>query len=119
MIAFFEVYNKGVGAGFTNADLDRSFAAAQIASLAIHNRLLYQNLLALTAFSQSLTVTSDFDQLLEVVGHHMEANFKRCRHRFTVNGGLTPRFSSAEVVLSGQNSPQRPGLGNRARTPDV
>ena len=55
VIAFFEVYNKGGGGGFTDADLDHSLAAAQIASLAIHNRLLYQNLSALAAFSQSLT----------------------------------------------------------------
>jgi two-component system sensor histidine kinase KdpD len=101
VIAFFEVYNKRVGAGFTNADLDHSLAAAQIASLAIHNRLLYQNLLALTAFSQSLTAISDFDQLLEVVGHHIEVNFKRRSVIFLpVNDGLTPRFSNVEVVLS-------------------
>ena len=68
VIAFFEVYNKTGGGGFTGADLDHCLAAAQIASLAIHNRLLYRNLSALAAFSQSLTVTSDFDQILEVIG---------------------------------------------------
>ena len=100
VIAFFEVYNKGAGAGFTHADLDHCLAAAQIASLAIHNRLLNQNLSALAAFSQSLTVTSDFDQILEVVGRHIETNFKR---RSVIllpsNGGLAPRFRSAEFVF--------------------
>lgn len=100
VIAFFAVYNKGGSAGFTHADLDHSLAAAQIASLAIHNRLLYQNLSALAAFSQSLTVTNDFDQILEVVGRHMEANFKRrAVILLPFNGGLTPRFSSAEFVF--------------------
>ena len=100
VIAFFEVYNKGGSAGFTYADLDHSLAAAQIASRAIHNRQLYRNLSALAAFSQSLTVTSDFDQILEVVGRHMEANFKRrAVILLPFNGGLTPRFSSAEFVF--------------------
>ena len=103
VIAFFEVYNKGGSAGFTLADLDHSLAAAQIASLAIHNRLLYQNLSALAAFSQSLTVTNDFDQILEVVGRHMEANFKRrAVILLPFSGGLTPRFSSAECVIDEQ-----------------
>jgi two-component system sensor histidine kinase KdpD len=103
VIAFFEVYNKGGSAGFTPADLDHSLAAAQIASLAINNRLLYQNLSALATFSQSLTVTSDFDQILEVVGRHMEANFKRrAVILLPFNGGLTPRFNSAEFVFDEQ-----------------
>ena len=101
VIAFFEVYNKRGGAGFTDADLDHSLAAAQIASLAIHNRLLYRNLSALAAFSQSLTVTSDLDQILEVVGHHIEKNFNRSSViLLPVNGGLTPRYRSTEFVLS-------------------
>jgi two-component system sensor histidine kinase KdpD len=100
VIAFFAVYNKGGSAGFTHADLDHSLAAAQIASLAIHNRLLYQNLSALAAFSQSLTVTSDFDQILEVVGRHMEANFnRRSVILLPFNGGLIPRFRSAEFIF--------------------
>ena len=100
VIAFFEVYNKGGSAGFTPADLDHSLASAQIASLAIHNRLLCQNLLALAAFSQSLTGTSDFDRILEVVGRHMEAHFKRrAVILLPFNGGLIPRFSSAEFVF--------------------
>jgi two-component system sensor histidine kinase KdpD len=100
-IAFFEVYNKKGDAGFTNADLDHCLAAAQIASLAIHNRLLYRNLSALAAFSQSLTVTSDFDQILEVIGRHIEMNFNRSSVvLLPVNGGLAPRYHSAEFVLS-------------------
>jgi PAS domain S-box-containing protein len=103
VIAFFEVYNKRGGIGFNPADLDYCLAAAQIASLAIHNRLLYQNLSALAAFSQSLTVTNDFDQILEAVGRHMEANFKRrAVILLPFNGGLTPRFSSAEFVFDEQ-----------------
>jgi len=62
------------GEGFTRADLDHCVAAVQIASLAIHNRLLNRNLSALAAFSQSLTVTTDFDQILEVVASHIEKN---------------------------------------------
>jgi len=100
VIAFFEVYNKRGAVGFTSADLDHCLAAAQIASLAIHNRLLYQNVSALAAFSQSLTVASDFDQILEIVGHHMEAHFKRRSIiLLPVNGGLTPRFRSPEFVF--------------------
>ncbi len=101
VIAFFEVYNKRDGGGFTHADLDHSLAAAQIASLAIHNRLLYQNLSALSAFSQSLTVTTDFDQILELVGRHIEVNFKRRSViLLPANGGLAPRFRSSEIVFN-------------------
>jgi K+-sensing histidine kinase KdpD len=101
VIAFFEVYNKRGGAEFTPADLDHGLAAARIASLAIHNRLLYQNLSALAAFSQSLTVTSDFDQILEVIGRHMEVNFsRRSVILLPVNGGLIPGFRSAEFVFN-------------------
>jgi two-component system sensor histidine kinase KdpD len=101
VIAFFEIYNKTGGAEFTGADLDHCLAAAQIASLAIHNRLLYRNLSALAAFSQSLTVTSDFDQILEVIGHHIEANFnRRSVILLPANGGLAARYRSADVVLN-------------------
>jgi PAS domain S-box-containing protein len=101
VIAFFEVYNKRNGREFTSFDLDHSLAAAQIASLAIHNRLLHRNLSALVSFSSSLTVTSDFDQVLEVVGSHIETHFKRQSViLLPVNGGLTPRFRSAEFALS-------------------
>jgi K+-sensing histidine kinase KdpD len=101
VIAFFEVYNKRNGAGFTPADLDHGLTAAHMASLAIHNHLLYRNLSALAAFSQSLTVTSDFDQVLEVVGRHIEVTFKRRSViLLPANGGLTPRFRSAEFVFN-------------------
>ncbi len=101
VIAFFELYNKRGGAGFTPADLDHSLAAAQIASLAIHNRLVYRNLSALIALSQSLTVTSDFDQVLEVVERHVEMNFKRRSViLLPVNDELALRFRSPEFVFA-------------------
>ncbi len=101
VIAFFELYNKRGGAGFTPADLDHSLAAAQIASLAIRNRLVYRNLSALTAFSQSLTVTSDFDQILEVIGRHIEMNFKwRSIILLPINDELTLRFRGAEFAFT-------------------
>ena len=100
VIAFFEVYNKTGGAGFTDADLDHCLAAAPIASLAIHNRLLYRNVSALAAFSQSLTATSDFEQILEVIGQHIEMNFnRRSSILLPANGGLAARYRSADVVL--------------------
>jgi len=103
VIAFFEIYNKKGGDGFTHTDLDHCLAAAQIASLAIHNRLLNRNLSALAAFSQSLTVTTDFDQILEVVGSHIERNFKRRSViLLPVNGGLVPRSRSAEFIFNEQ-----------------
>jgi K+-sensing histidine kinase KdpD len=99
-IAFFEIYNKRAGDGFTRADLDHCLAAAQIASLAIHNRLLNRNLSALAAYSQSLTVTTDFDQILEVVASHIEKNFQlRPVILLPVNGELVPRSRSAEFVF--------------------
>ena len=77
VIGFFEVYNKQSGAEFTQEDLKNSLAAAQIASLAIQNSLTYQKLTALAAFSRSLTIASDLEQILEAVGHHLEINFHR------------------------------------------
>jgi len=101
VIAFFEVYNKRGATGFSHADLDHGLAAAQIASLAIHNRLLHQNLAALASFSQSLIDASDFDQILEVVGGHLEINFKRrCVVLLPNNGVLIPRFRNADFVFS-------------------
>jgi K+-sensing histidine kinase KdpD len=101
VIAFFEIYNKKTGDGFTRADLDHCLAAAQIASVAIHNRLLNRNLSALAAFSQSLTVTTDFDQILDVVGSHIEKNFKRRSViLLPANGGLVPRSRGAEFIFS-------------------
>jgi len=115
VIAFFEVYNKKDG-GFTDADLEHSLAAARIGSLAIHNRQLYRNLSALAAFSQSLTVTSDFDQILEVVGDHIETNFnQRSIILLPANGGLTARFRSTDCMLSELNSRQPLGRGTRTR----
>ena len=100
VIAFFEVYNKEGDAGFTQADLDHSLAAAHIASFAIHNRLLHRNLSALAAFSQSLTTASDFDEILEVVGRHIELNFKRRSVIFLPsNGELVPRFRNSDFVF--------------------
>ena len=56
---------------------------------------------ALAAFSQSLTVTGDFDQILEVIGRQIELNFNRNSSvLLPVNGGLSPRYHSAEFVLS-------------------
>jgi len=99
-IAFFEVYNKTGGTGFSAADLDHCLAAAPIAALAIHNRLLYGNVSALAAFSRSLTLTSDLDQILEVVGDHIDANFnRRSVILLPANGVLTPRYRSTELVL--------------------
>ena len=101
VIAFFEVYNKRGAAGFSHADLEHGLAAAQIASHAIHNRLLHRNLSALAVFSQSLSGASDFDQILEVVGGHLEGSFKRrCVILLPDNGGLIPRFRNAELVFS-------------------
>jgi PAS domain S-box-containing protein len=101
VIAFFEVYNKRGGAGFTPADLDHLIAAAQIASLAIHSRLLNRNLSTLAAFSQSLTVTSGFDQILEVVGRHIELNFnRRSVILLPIHGSLTPRYCGVDFALS-------------------
>jgi len=101
VMAFFEIYNKTGGTGFSAADLDHCLAAAPIAALAIHNRLLYGNVSALAAFSRSLTLTSDLDQILEVVGNHLDANFnRRSVILLPANGVLTPRYRSAEFVLS-------------------
>jgi two-component system sensor histidine kinase KdpD len=101
VIAFFEIYNKRGDGGFIQADLDYGLAAAQIASLAIHNRLLNRNLSALAAFRQSLTTANDLDEILEVVGRHIGSNLKR---RSVIllpfNGGLSPRFRNSEFVLA-------------------
>ncbi len=100
VIAFFEIYNKRASDGFTRADLDNCLAAAQIASVAIHNRLLSQILSALAAFSQSLTVANDFDEILDVVGAHIEKNFKRRSViLLPVNGELVQRSQGAEFVF--------------------
>ena len=77
VIAFVEVYNKQTRAGFTPLDVKNSLAAAKIASLAIQNGLTYGRLTALAAFSRSLTLASDLEQIVEVVAHHVETNFNR------------------------------------------
>ncbi len=99
VIALFEVYNKKRGAAFTAQDLKNSIAAAQIASLAIQNGLNHRKLLALAAFSESLSLTKGLEQILEVVAHHLKINFHR----------------SSAILL-----PADPGTGIRVhfRTPD-
>jgi len=93
VIAFFEVYNKRSGAEFTQQDRKNSLAAAQIASLAIQNGLTYRKLMALAAFSRSLTLATDLEQVLEVVGHHLAINFQRDAAIFLpVDRLLMPRF---------------------------
>ena len=77
VIAVVEVYNKKSGEGFTPLDLKNGLAAAKIASLAIQNGLTYGNLTALAAFSRSLTLASDLEQILEVVAQHFDINFHR------------------------------------------
>lgn len=98
VIAFFEVYNKKCGAGFSPQDLKNSLAAAQIASLAIQNSLTYGRLSSLTVFSQSLALAGNLEQVLDVIGHHLEVTF----HRGAVillpaETELAPRFHSPEL----------------------
>jgi len=100
-IAFFEVYNKKSGAEFTPQDLKNSLAAAQIASLAIQNGLTYRRLMALAAFSRSLTLAGDLAQILEVVGQHLEINFNRGSVvLLPADRGLAPRFQTPEFILT-------------------
>ena len=101
VIAFFEVYNKKSGGQFTQQDLNNSLAAAKIASLAIQNGLTYSKLMALAAFSSSLTMASDLEQVLEAVGHHLEMNFHRGSViLLPVDASLIPRFKTPGFVLS-------------------
>jgi K+-sensing histidine kinase KdpD len=99
VIAFFEVHNKKTGGGFTEQDLENGLAAAQIASLAIQNGLTYLKLTALAAFSQSLTLTSDLEQTLEVIGEQIETSFVRAAAIFMpadqgTDASLVQRFRS-------------------------
>lgn len=101
VIAFFEVYNKQSGAKFTPQDLKNGLAAAQIASLAIQNGLIHKKLVAAAAFSRSLTVANDLEQILEIVARHLENNF----HRGSVvllpdNQRLLLRFQTPEFISS-------------------
>jgi K+-sensing histidine kinase KdpD len=99
VIGVFEVYNKKSGKGFTPEDLKNGLAAAQIASLAIQNGLTYLNLKALAAFSRSLTLTSDLEQILEAIGHHLEINF-HCGSVILLptNQELILRFRTPEFI---------------------
>ena len=104
VIGFFEVYNKQSGAEFTPNDAQNSVAAAQIASLAIQNSLTYRKLLALAAFSRSLTVASDLEQILEVVGHHLAINFHRCCVILVpAEEGLRCAFRSPELIVTAKD----------------
>jgi K+-sensing histidine kinase KdpD len=97
VIAFFEVYNKKHGAAFSPQDLKNSLAAAQIASLAIQNSLTYGKLSSLTVFSQSLALASDLEQVLDVIGHHLEVTF---HHGAVIllptDAELLPRYKTSE-----------------------
>jgi K+-sensing histidine kinase KdpD len=75
VIGFFEIYNKQSSEKFTHQDLKNCVAAAQIAALAIQNVLTNGKFVALAAFSRSLTLAGDLEQIMEVVGHHLETNF--------------------------------------------
>jgi signal transduction histidine kinase len=77
VIAFLEVYNKQAGGEFTQQDLKNCLAAAQIASLAIQNGLTFEKLTSLAAFSRSLTLAGDLEQILEVIGHQLKMTFHR------------------------------------------
>jgi two-component system, OmpR family, sensor histidine kinase KdpD len=99
VIGFFEIYNKQSGKEFTQQDLTNCVAAAQIASLAIQNALTNGKLVALAAFSRSLTLAGDLDQIIEVAGHHLETNF-HCGSvlLLQVEQGLVVRFRTPEFL---------------------
>ena len=103
VIGFFEVYNKKSGAEFTQRDLKNSLAAAQIAALAIQNGLTYKKLIALAAFSRSLTLAGDLEQFPEVAGHHLELNFN-CGFAFLLpaDTGLAMRFQTPDFSWTGR-----------------
>jgi len=105
VIAFFEVHNKELGGEFTQQDLENGLAAAQIASLAIQNGLTYLKLTALAAFSRSLTLTSDLEQALEVIGEHLEINFHRAAAIFLpadqgTSASLVQRFRTPDFSVT-------------------
>jgi len=93
------IYNKQSGREFTQQDLTNCVAAAQIASLAIQNVLTNGKLVALAAFSRSLTLAGDLDQIIEVAGHHLETNF-HCGSvlLLQVEQGLVVRFRTPEFL---------------------
>ncbi len=99
VIGFFEVYNKQFGDEFTQQDLTNCLAAAQIASLAIQHSLTYRKLTALAAFSRSLTMVNDLEQIFETIGNHLEINFHRGSSILLKDDeGLRLAFRSADFV---------------------
>ena len=104
VIAFFEVYNKKSGAEFTPQDLRNSLAAAKISSLAIQNGFTHRTLIALAAFSRSLTLAGDLEQILETVGHHLAVNFQRASSVLlpTADQGLLERFKTPGFTSTGK-----------------
>jgi K+-sensing histidine kinase KdpD len=99
VIGFFEIYNKKSSKEFTQQDLKNSLAAAQIAALAIQNGLTYKKLTALAAFSRSLTLAGDLEQILEVAGHQFETHFN-CGFVLLLpaDHGLAVRFRTPEFL---------------------
>ena len=99
VIGFFEIYNKRSSKKFTRQDLRNCVAAAQIAALAIQNVLTNEKLVALAAFSRSLTLAGDLEQIMEVAGHHLETNF-RCGFVLLLQAdqGLVVRFRTPEFL---------------------
>jgi K+-sensing histidine kinase KdpD len=99
VIGFFEVYNKQSSKNFTQQDLKNCVAAAQIAALAIQNVLTNAKLVALAAFSRSLTLAGDLEQIVEVTGSHLEAHFRRgFVLLLPADQGLVTRFRTPEFL---------------------
>jgi K+-sensing histidine kinase KdpD len=101
VIGFFEVYNKKTGLDFTPQDLKTSLAASQIASFVIQNALTHKKLEALAAFSRSLSLARDLEDILQVAGRHLEVNFQ-CGSAILLpaDGRLQPRFHSPEFPMT-------------------
>jgi two-component system, OmpR family, sensor histidine kinase KdpD len=99
VIGFFEIYNKQSNKTFTQQDLKNCVAAAQIAALAIQNVLTNAKLAALAAFSRSLTLAGDLEQIVEVAGNHLEAHF-HCGFVLLLpaDQGLVTRFRTPEFL---------------------
>ena len=103
VIGFFEIYNKQSRKNFTQQDLKNCVAAAQIAALAIQNVLTNAKLVALAAFSRSLTLAGDLEQIVEAAGNHLEAHF---HYGFVLllpaDQGLVTRFRTPEFLWTDQ-----------------
>jgi two-component system, OmpR family, sensor histidine kinase KdpD len=99
VIGFFEVYKEKSSKKFNQQDLKNCVAAAQIAALAIQNVLTNAKLVALAAFSRSLTLAGDLEQIVEVTGHHLETNF-HCGFVLLLpaDQGLVVRFRTLEFL---------------------